>query len=186
MLFDVQSKRGCRSSAKHHSFGSLWTSLFQLNNYKAMMIMSIKYFYIKQKAGRRKFVYRIYKTNWKVSEFVCSYPTEDAAKAKVKQLTEEERRPKLWRLIIGVNVMLALMKRSANKRPKGWKSRENLLQHLWQAQYSICAVNFKNWTIMNERFGYCCLCTRKGDCRKCYRGSHFVPDPNKHGEREDY
>lgn len=60
-----------------------------------MMIMSIKYFYIKQKAGRRKFVYRIYKTNWKVSEFVCSYPTEDAAKAKVKQLIAEERRPKL-------------------------------------------------------------------------------------------
>ena len=59
------------------------------------MIMSIKYFYIKQKAGRRKFVYRIYKTNWKVSEFVCSYPTEDAAKAKVKQLIAEERRPKL-------------------------------------------------------------------------------------------
>ena len=57
--------------------------------------MSIKYFYIKQKAGRRKFVYRVYKTDLKVSEFVCSYPTEDAAKAKVKQLTEEERRKRL-------------------------------------------------------------------------------------------
>jgi hypothetical protein len=59
-----------------------------------MMIMSMNYYYIKQKAGRRKFVYRIYKTNWKVSEFVCSFPTEDAAKAKVKQLIAEERRPK--------------------------------------------------------------------------------------------
>lgn len=60
-----------------------------------MMIMSIKYFYIKQKAGRRKFVYRIYKTNWKVSEFVCGYPTEEGAKAKVKQLIAEERRKRL-------------------------------------------------------------------------------------------
>lgn len=95
MLFDVQSKRGCRSSAKHHSFGTIGTSLCKPNNYEAMMIMSINYHYVKQKAGRRKFVYRVYKTDLKVSEFVCSYPTEDAAKAKVKQLTEEERRKRL-------------------------------------------------------------------------------------------
>ena len=57
--------------------------------------MSINYHYVKQKAGRRKFVYRVYKTDLKVSQFVCSYPTEDAAKAKVKQLTEEERRKRL-------------------------------------------------------------------------------------------
>jgi hypothetical protein len=59
-----------------------------------MMIMSMNYHYVKQKAGRRKFVYRVYKTDLKRAEFICSYPIEDAAKAKVKQLIAEERRPK--------------------------------------------------------------------------------------------
>lgn len=59
-----------------------------------MMIMSMNYHYVKQKAGRRKFVYRVYKTDLKRAEFICGYPTEEGAKAKVKQLIEEERRPK--------------------------------------------------------------------------------------------
>lgn len=60
-----------------------------------MMIMSMNYHYVKQKAGRRKFVYRVYKTDLKRAEFICGYPTEEAAKAKVKQLIEEERRKRL-------------------------------------------------------------------------------------------
>jgi len=60
-----------------------------------MMLMSMNYHYVKQKAGRRKFVYRVYKTDLKRAEFICGYPTEEAAKAKVKQLIEEERRKRL-------------------------------------------------------------------------------------------
>ena len=58
-----------------------------------MMFDRVNYAYVKTKKGR-KFVYRIYKTSAKRIDFVCSYPTEDAAKAKVKQLIAEERRPK--------------------------------------------------------------------------------------------
>lgn len=59
-----------------------------------MMIMSVNYHYVRQKAGRKKFVYRVYKTDWKRAELVCSCPTEEGAKAKVKQLIEEARRPR--------------------------------------------------------------------------------------------
>lgn len=51
----------------------------------------MKYFSIKQKNGR-KVVFRVYKTDYHKCEFIKSFPNEDAAKACVKQLIEEERR----------------------------------------------------------------------------------------------
>lgn len=51
----------------------------------------MKYFSIKQKNGR-KVVFRVYKTDYNKCEFIKSFPSEDAAKALVKQLIEEERR----------------------------------------------------------------------------------------------
>ena len=51
----------------------------------------MKYFFIKQKNGR-KVVFRVYKTDYHKCEFIKSFPSEDAAKACVKQLTMEEKR----------------------------------------------------------------------------------------------
>ena len=45
----------------------------------------MKYFYINQKNGRKS-VYRVYKTDFHRCEFIKSFPSEDAAKALVKQL----------------------------------------------------------------------------------------------------
>lgn len=51
----------------------------------------MKYFSIKQKNGRKS-VFRVFKTDFHRCEFIKSFPSEDAAKALVKQLIEEERR----------------------------------------------------------------------------------------------
>jgi len=48
------------------------------------------YFYIKQKNGRKD-IYRIYYRFSNGCRFVCSFPNEDAAKAKVKQLISEDK-----------------------------------------------------------------------------------------------
>lgn len=50
----------------------------------------MKYFYINQKNGRKS-VYRVYKTDFHRCEFVKSFPSEDAAKALVKQLIMDKR-----------------------------------------------------------------------------------------------
>ena len=51
----------------------------------------MKYFQIKQKNGRKS-VYRVYKTDSHRCEYVQGFADETAAKAKVRQLTEEEKR----------------------------------------------------------------------------------------------
>lgn len=51
----------------------------------------MKYFSIKQKNGRKS-VYRVYKTDFRHCELIKSFPTEDAAKALVKQLIMEDKR----------------------------------------------------------------------------------------------
>ena len=51
----------------------------------------MKYFSIKQKNGRKS-VFRVFKTDFHRCEFIKSFPSEDAAKALVKQLIEEERK----------------------------------------------------------------------------------------------
>lgn len=47
----------------------------------------MNYFFIKQKKGRKS-VYRIYKTDLRKCEFICSFPTEEAASYKLKQLSK--------------------------------------------------------------------------------------------------
>lgn len=48
----------------------------------------MNYFYIKQKNGR-KVVFRVYRTDFKKCVLVQGFPSEDAARAKVKQLNSE-------------------------------------------------------------------------------------------------
>lgn len=50
-----------------------------------------KYFYQKQKNGRRD-VYRVYYTDFHSCRMIQGYPSEDAAKAKVKQLISEDKK----------------------------------------------------------------------------------------------
>jgi hypothetical protein len=50
----------------------------------------MKYFFIKQKNGRKD-VWRVFRTSSMRCEFIQGFPSEDAAKASVKQLIEEER-----------------------------------------------------------------------------------------------
>lgn len=51
----------------------------------------MKYFSIKQKNGRKS-VFRVFKTDYHKCEFIKSFPSEDAAKALVKQLIMEDRK----------------------------------------------------------------------------------------------
>ena len=51
----------------------------------------MKYFHNHQKNGRKS-VYRVFKTDFHRCEFIKSFPTEDAAKACVKQLIMEDKR----------------------------------------------------------------------------------------------
>lgn len=49
----------------------------------------MNYFYIKQKSGRKS-VFRVYQTNLRKCDFIQGFATEDAAKAKVKELMQKE------------------------------------------------------------------------------------------------
>ena len=51
----------------------------------------MKYFHIRQKNGRKS-VFRVFKTDYHRCEFVKSFPSEDAARACVKQLIMEDRK----------------------------------------------------------------------------------------------
>lgn len=86
VLFDVPALRGRKYSKKHCPTGYGRTPLFKRNHPSGM-----KYFHIQQKNGRKS-VFRVFKTDYRRCEFVKSFPSEDAAKALVKQLIEEERR----------------------------------------------------------------------------------------------